>query len=214
MLTPQRARWAGHVASPPAPVPPNPSPHAAHRAWPLGLRRTPRGSRRVATRSAWIPLLALALGCGAQTAEDTMGFPVDREPDATPPDEPRSPTCAWGIDELLGEVGARIVEGRIDCGSTNAAARSQIDTLYECFSSAPASVGALFTVNDCIDCSIPTTYVSVPPGEFFAIFREADLFGDSLREARVARCSSIELDAGPSCGGREELYACAEPLPR
>jgi hypothetical protein len=162
--------------------------------------------------------LACALtSCGGTSSESpvvgsdpSLGGGNGQTSDTSRPGSEAS--CPWSIDALLGQVGARVVEARVDCGSTNGAFSEQVDELYACFVAAPEQLGAEFTLNNCIDCSIPTTYVSTPTPEYFAILREADVYGDELRVARVTRCSTIELKASVACRDAEDLYSCAEPL--
>ncbi len=147
---------------------------------------------------------------------------VDSRQAADDPDQPlaadetqavSSQSCVWGIDELLAEVGAPVTADRVDCGSTNGAFIDGVVELYECFDDAPADPGAEFTLNNCTDCSIPSTYVSTPDGNFYHILMEADLFGDQWREAKVERCSSVELASGGiNCTSSEELYSCTDPI--
>jgi hypothetical protein len=169
---------------------------------------------RIATLSLACAVLA---GCGGTSTEppvvssdSTLDNGNDQTSDVA--DTGSKASCPWSIDALLGQVGARVVEARVDCGSTNGAFSEQVDELYACFVAASEQLGAEFTLNNCIDCSIPTTYVSTPTPEYFAILREADVYGDELRVARVTRCSAIELKSSVACRDAEHLYSCAEPL--
>jgi hypothetical protein len=116
----------------------------------------------------------------------------------------------WGVDELLAEVGAS-VGARTDCGSLNAlAARPE---LVDCFNAAAARGDSVeFTVNDCIDCSIPSTYVWTPADGTLRVLMEADVYGDELREARVEKCSELRYEGGVRCVDPVELYLCKDPL--
>jgi hypothetical protein len=83
--------------------------------------------------------------------------------------------------------------------------------MYDCFAAAPVDPGAQFTVNDCTDCSIPTTYVSTPGPAYFAVLLENDQYGDAFREARVTRCSDIQFSGiAVGCRNGEQLYSCTE----
>lgn len=122
--------------------------------------------------------------------------------------------CVWGVDELLAHVGA-IVSERQDCGLTNGSFGAGVEELFRCFEQAPAAPGAEFTLNNCVDCQIPSTYVSTPDGQFYHVRMEADLFGDDRREASVHRCSDVALTTTDTivtveCVNAEELYACTD----
>lgn len=120
--------------------------------------------------------------------------------------------CPSEVNALLDQVGALVVADRLQCGLTDGALTEQVQKLFDCFAAAPADLGAEFTVNNCIDCSIPTTYVSTPTPEYFAILLENDQYGDAFREAHVARCSAVEFSAiGVGCVDRQELFSCREP---
>jgi hypothetical protein len=161
-----------------------------------------------------LALLALTcaalIACGGATDErsekdvENTRDEVDESAAATmttsaPAPAPKSP-CPWDVDVLLHQVGALVVPDRVDCGFRS-----------DCFAAAPVDPGAQFTVNNCTDCSIPTTYVSTPTPAYFAILLENDQYGDAFREARVSRCSTIEFSIlGASCRDPEQLYFCKE----
>ncbi len=115
--------------------------------------------------------------------------------------ETATPPCPWDVDALLRQVDALVAPNRVDCGYRS-----------DCFAAAPVDPGAQFTVNNCIDCSIPTTYVSAPGPAYFAVTLEDDQYGDAFREATVNRCREIQITAlGASCTYPEQLYSCREP---
>jgi hypothetical protein len=153
-------------------------------------------------------------GGAGEAAMDTRGTFAAPNPSSTPAAPAaaaaQSP-CPSEVNALLDKVGSIVVPARIQCGLTNGAFSAQVQELFDCFLAAPADLGAEFTVNNCTDCSIPTTYVSTPTPEYLAILLENDQYGDAFREARVSRCSAVELSAmGVGCRDREELYACTE----
>jgi hypothetical protein len=124
--------------------------------------------------------------------------------------------CVWGVDALLAEVGADAA-GRFNCGLFNSAQTASIETAVECFENAvAASRTAELTVNRCIDCQIPTTYVASTGGELYAILLEADTWGDSQRHARVETCEAVVWDdeaQDVSCVGPAERYDCSGSFP-
>jgi hypothetical protein len=153
------------------------------------------------------------IACGGATNERSdngqSGSGNDIVPSTTTTSEPAAPAapapaaksaCPWDVDALLRQVGALVVPDRVDCKFRS-----------DCFAAAPVDPGAQFTVNNCSDCSIPTTYVSTPTPAYFAVLLENDQYGDAFREARVTRCSTIEFSAfGASCRDPEDLYSCKE----
>jgi hypothetical protein len=167
------------------------------------------GSFEVTVAGAVTDEYEVSVSSGGRTDQVTVG---EGEPSLDDLSGIGADLCTWGVDALLREVGALVVDGRLDCGVTNGAFVDRVEMLHTCFANAPTDPGAEFTVNNCTDCAIPTTYVSTPTGEYFAILMEADIFGDELREAEVVRCSSIEFAGGVNCQDREEVYSCAEPL--
>ena len=67
-------------------------------------------------------------------------------------------------------------------------------------------------INNCIDCSIESTYVASASGKFH-IYRESDIYGDELRVVRVESCTRFIAGAGTgaNCADPETLYSCSEP---
>jgi hypothetical protein len=176
---------------------------------------------------AALVLAALALGCGdgegrasgvtagrdtdVAATETNVTRPTDLPP-GTAGDEPAGDgSCVWGVDELLAEVGAS-VGARTDCGTLNSLEVRR--AIFECFNAAAARGDSVeFTVNDCIDCSIPSTYVWTPADGALRVLMEADIFGDELREARVEKCSELSYEGGAfHCAEPVVLYACKDPL--
>jgi hypothetical protein len=121
-------------------------------------------------------------------------------------------TCAWGVDELLRESDAS-VEMREDCGSFHYS-EDALATGYQCFEAAvDAGRPAELTVNFCIDCAMPSTFVSTSSGELLRVEMEDDQFGDGSRTATVERCDRISTDsrALPQCVNPTQLYLCQDP---
>lgn len=117
--------------------------------------------------------------------------------------------CTWGVDDLLAEAGVAPFE-RMDCGETNSGLSSAVQGSLSCFEAAPA--GAEFTVNYCIDCAIPSTYVKTPEGRLLEVRMENDQFGDALREARVDECDNLVYsdEMVVECVNATRLYACTD----
>ena len=130
-----------------------------------------------------------------------------------PPGLPGSERCAWGVDALLLQAAAS-APGRINCGLYNSGETGVLESAYRCFRDAVAADMAVeLTINDCMDCSIPTTYVATPRGLLFAILMEEDNFGDELRQARVQSCDGVALDPEThrlSCTNPLIRYECSE----
>lgn len=153
---------------------------------------------------------------------DTPNGPGDGDASSVPGDGDQvledRPKCAWGVDEMLAEVGLE-AKDRVSCGGANGAFESGIIAGMECFEQAIGDGQAVeFTINDCTDCSIPTTYVALPTGERFAFYMEADMFGDELLVSRIQRCDTIDYAIGVeqggvqvNCASPETLYSCSEP---
>ena len=122
------------------------------------------------------------------------------------------PTCVWGVGPLLAEAGVTNFEGK-HCGYFNANVEAVSGGL-ECLKSTPKGQAAQFTVNYCLDCKIPLTYVITAAGEFYHVVMEADRYGDPYREARVEACDDLidERYAGIRCANAAIVYSCWEPL--
>jgi hypothetical protein len=119
-----------------------------------------------------------------------------------------------GIDALLAAVGAPADE-RTDCGSFNVLDKENIVEGLECFNIAiAASKAAQLTVNRCVDCSIPSTFVTTVDSRLFRIEVEQDHFGDKIRHVVVESCQTIGADtqSDVACEGAVTLYQCAEPF--
>src|SRR5689334_13382975 len=145
----------------------------------------------------------LALGaCNDSTALQSDGQVDDTQPDAQVGDadvqdaraedariddaeieDAASPSmCAWGIDEMLAEVGVNDFAGA-DCGSFGFDQFQEISDALDCLLSAPEN-GATFNVNRCIDCTITSVYVRTSTGSLFELQMESDVFGgDDQQEA-------------------------------
>jgi len=139
----------------------------------------------------------------------------DAAADAGAPDSgAASQPCVWGLDELLAEAGVT-TPPRSDCGSFNDAETAKISAALDCLLSSADGDAAEFTVNYCIDCSIPSTYVRTPSGDTFHVRMEADQYGDDKREATVERCAGLTKTTGGRihCVDAEVLYSCQDPFP-
>jgi hypothetical protein len=157
--------------------------------------------------------------------DDAAGeSPINKEQDASVASDakqeepPLTPRCAWGVDAVLAEVGAS-APGRINCGSEATWIIDDVRSAIDCFNRVVDSgVSVQITLNNCIDCWMPTTFVATAAGERFAIRMEADQkYGDDLREVWVKACDSIDAsesygEPNLSCVNERELYACTEPL--
>lgn len=157
----------------------------------------------------------------AVVADDAGGREPSPEPapDAGGPERTdasvRAP-CAWGVDGLLAQVGAAQI-ARTNCGDFNGSDSAASAAARDCFERAVGDgVSVQVTINRCIDCSIPTTYVAAASGERFAFLMEQDHFGaDGMREAKVEACEDIVfIEASEtidlSCVAPTELYTCTE----
>ena len=121
------------------------------------------------------------------------------------------PACLWETEDLLARVGAE-APGLLDCGLF--AGGQPLDNV--CFVDGLAAGNAVqVTINNCIDCLIHSTYVSTPSAGKFHFYREADLYGDALREVRVESCADFVagVGAGANCAEPVELYSCSDALP-
>lgn len=144
--------------------------------------------------------LLVATSCGAKSASEE------------PQPRPQVDACAWGVDDLLRESDAP-VEARESCGYF-AASAELVAPGFQCLEAAiDAGRPAELTVNFCIDCSIPSTFVSTSTGELLRVEMEDDFYGDELRTARVERCENIETDSRqlPQCVNPSQLYLCQDP---
>jgi hypothetical protein len=160
----------------------------------------PLSFRSKIRRSAVLMSLVLAIGlpsCG----EDGEGS-VDTETDGL------DGACLWETSELLSEVDAATAELR-DCGTFLGA--QPLD--YACFADG-LEVGRAVQITINIDCMIHSTYVSTADGGKFHLYREADYYGDSVREVRIDSCTDFVAGDGPgaNCAGSAMLYGCSDPL--
>jgi hypothetical protein len=188
-------------------------------------------------RRGHIAILALAMasftpGCSpSESANERVDMaPMTESVDAARPDETQQDAtaaeqsdaaaadaagaCLLGIDALLAEVGAPTDE-RTDCGSFNDLDRENIVEGLECFNTAIlARKAAQLTVNRCIDCSIPSTFVTTADSRLFRIEVEQDHFGDKIRHVVVESCQSVggHTHGDVACDGAMTLYQCAEPF--
>ncbi len=122
--------------------------------------------------------------------------------------------CAWGVDAVLAEVGISAATARVQCGTQNSATVREVTEGFQCFSSSPADPGAEFTVNDCIDCLMPSTYVKLPGDALYRLYLEDDEHGgDDIRHAILERCQTLDLNTATRCVGAEKLYECQEHRP-
>jgi hypothetical protein len=153
--------------------------------------------------------MLVALGCAGESVEEKRAERWRTQ--AT--HAQGSPPCTWGVDELLAEVGAA-VSTRASCGSTGSFDEPGVARLHECFlNSVEQGVSREFTVNACIDCQIPNTFVWTPRDGILRVVLEEDYFGDELRETKVEACSELKLEnGGLLCVEPVLLYACEEPL--
>jgi hypothetical protein len=163
---------------------------------------------------ALVPALVLMQACDGEANPDADAA-SERAAEAGAEVEPGSEPsrCPWSIDALLSEVGEAPFVGR-NCGSASYTSLKEGFTCFE--EQRAAGTAVLFTVNKCIDCSIPFTYLASASGELFELLMEDDSFGDGQREATVARCAAVKLDAQDTsfgdvkCEEREQLYHCSE----
>lgn len=67
-------------------------------------------------------------------------------------------------------------------------------------------------LGDCVDCSIPSTFISTREGGVFRIELEADEFGDEFRTATVERCAGVIKDSEgvPVCESPVEVSLCQD----
>lgn len=126
-------------------------------------------------------------------------------------------SCPWSIDRLLLQVGATI-PNRADCGELSLGLQLTAGSVVErfaCFDTARADGRAVeLSVNRCVDCSLPTTYLADVRGVLFAVTLEDDGFGDANRTATVEHCDNVVLDAETRdvrCQGAAALFTCSVP---
>jgi hypothetical protein len=137
-------------------------------------------------------------------SEDDEGS-LDTETDAL------DGACLWETSELLSEVDAPTAE-LTDCGLF--LGEEPLDNA--CFADGlEAGRAVQITINNCIDCVIHSTYVSTADAGKFHLYREADYFGDNVREVRIDSCTDFVAGEGPgaNCAGPAMLYDCSDPLP-
>jgi hypothetical protein len=149
---------------------------------------------------ALLGVLALACGGGeAATAVDAQDGIDDTPPTA----------CLWETNELLSHVEVRTPE--VDCGQVRPGDSDAVD----CFTSARGGgEAAQVTINNCIDCLILSTFVSLPTDGEFHLYREADFYGDDMRVVRVEACGDVAPAEGNlSCAEPSILYRCTDALP-
>lgn len=122
-----------------------------------------------------------------------------------------SAPCLWETSELLSRVEVPAPEP-LDCGVF--LGQPPLDN--DCFAGALAAGDAVqITINNCIDCMVHSTYVSVPSVGKFHLYREADYYGDNTRVVRIDSCTDFVAGegSGANCAQPEVLYACSDPLP-
>lgn len=168
------------------------------------------------TLALWLALMsACAGGEGSAQPDSSMRRDAGVEVAESSVQEPDASTrelCAWGVDDLLREAGASAPHRR-NCGSYPQWT-SGFAGVWGCFEAAVAEgTGVQLTINRCVDCSIPTTYVATDAGGRFAVRLEDDAFGDGQRVAAIDACDAITFDATTQdivCNGAAELYSCSE----
>jgi hypothetical protein len=174
---------------------------------------------------AWLTAAGI-VGCGgdASTRERALDAErgdaeMEREAGATAAmptlEMPAAPTCPWRIDDLL--VKAQVApSGRIDCGMVNATQGGEsVLPALDCFTAAAVKERTVeFTVINCVDCWIASTFVSTPPDGILHVFTEYAAFSDLVRESRVEHCSGVSYERGDTvrCIQPMMLFACEGPL--
>ena len=161
---------------------------------------TRRSSTQPALALALLGLLPLACGDGEAASAVDAQDGIDDAPPAA---------CLWETNELLSHVEVRTPE--LDCGQVRPGDSDAVD----CFTSAMVGgEAAQVTINNCIDCLILSTFVSLPTAGEFHLYREADSYGDDTRVVRVEACSEVApADGNLSCAEPSILYRCTDPLP-
>jgi hypothetical protein len=141
----------------------------------------------------------------SESATDTETNALDGADDAP------GGACLWETDELLTHVAAPAAQ-LTDCGLF--LGQQPLDN--DCFTNGlEAGRAVQITINNCIDCMIHSTYVSTSDGGKFHLYREADYYGDDVREVRVDSCTGFVAGegSGANCAGPAMLYSCSDPLP-
>jgi hypothetical protein len=117
--------------------------------------------------------------------------------------------CLWETDELLARANAE-ARDLVDCGLF--LAEQPLDN--DCFRNGlDAQAAVQITINNCIDCTIHSTYVSTRTGRKLHLYREADFYGDALSVVRMDSCTDFVVGRGPgaNCAGPVVLYSCSAP---
>jgi hypothetical protein len=156
---------------------------------------------------AFVVATAASPSCsdGNETSTRAETNPLDADEDRT------AGACLWETAELLSRVNVESPD-LIDCGLF--LGQQPLDN--ECFASALDARDAVqITINNCIDCMIHSTYVSVPGIGKLHLYREADYYGDDTRVVRVDSCTDFVAGegSGANCAQPAILYACSDPLP-
>lgn len=123
-------------------------------------------------------------------------------------------TCPWTVDDLLAQASVAAPE-RADCGTFGQGQKAEIVAALGCFSAkVQAKQPVQLTINNCIDCLIPSTFVGTARGKIYQVEMEADGYGDDQREAHVRTCDQVVAEEfGPvHCSVSTDLYACQAPL--
>lgn len=174
---------------------------------------------------AWLTA-ACMVGCGGDASSREHALDgergdaeMEREAGATVAmstlEMPAAPTCPWLIDDLL--VKAEVApSGRLDCGMVNASLGGEsVLPALDCFIAAAVKDRTVeFTVINCVDCWIASTFVSTPPDGILHVFTEYAAFSDLVRESRVEHCSGVGYERGDTvrCIQPMMLFACEGPL--
>lgn len=142
-------------------------------------------------------------------AEDSRAPGVTERAD--PAETSAMAACPWQTDGLLTAVDAELSD-RTDCGMVNSGFESNIITgAMDCFeNSSIAGTSVEFTIINCVDCWIASTFVSTPQDGILHIFTEYDAYGDAVRESRVESCNGIGYARGDTvrCIAPMRLFAC------
>jgi hypothetical protein len=149
-------------------------------------------------------LVFLVLTIGLPSCSEDGERSLDAETDAL------DGACLWETNELLSQVDAPTAE-LTDCGIF--LGDEPLDNA--CFTDGlEAGRPVQITINNCIDCMIHSTYVSTADAAEFHLYREADHYGDNVREVRIDSCTGFVAGEGPgaNCAGAAMLYTCSDPL--
>ena len=124
--------------------------------------------------------------------------------------------CPWGVDELLGAVGAA-AEERIGCGQYSGRRMRERRPLRSRLLR-PRAAGAAAPSNSASasasTAASSTTYVATSAGKLFAVYMQDRYLGvpdGPDGSTRVQACSAIELQEGlndPVCANAVELQNC------